>query len=113
MAALLTGQSVSQVAFEFNLGKATVSRWRADLSSNQLEQVRTERTETIECLLLDYVATNLKTLKAQSEVAGRPEYVQKQSASELAVLHGVIADKTVRILSALQPESEPENDLIN
>lgn len=113
MGALLTGQSVSQVAHQFKLGKATVSRWREQIGSIELERVRTDKQESLESLLFDYVSTNLRTLKAQSEVAGREAYIEKQCASELAVLHGVLADKTVRILAALQPEPEPENDLIN
>lgn len=103
MSALLTGQTVTAVASEYSLDKSTVSRWRARLTDEALQSVATKKGETLETLLIDYVTTNLRTLKAQSEVAGRPDYVQKQPASELAVLHGVLADKTVRILAALEP----------
>lgn len=108
MAALLAGQSVCQVAAEFQIGKATASRWRSEIGSTDLERVGTQKEANLEQHLLDYVSTNLRTLKAQSEIAARPDWVQKQSASELAVFHGVLADKTLRILSALQPEPEPE-----
>jgi len=106
MAALLTGQTVAQVATTYHLDKSVVSRWRRKIDPEQLQRVATEKGETLEWLLLDYVQTNLRTLKAQSIEAGRAQYVQKQSASELAVLHGVLADKTVRILAALEPIEE-------
>ena len=112
MAALLTGQSVSQVAEQFNLGKATVSRWRKTLRSETLEQIGTEKRESLEGLLIDYVITNLKTLKAQSEIVRDPDYIKKQSASEIAVLHGVLADKSIRILSALEAVEE-ESGFVN
>jgi transposase-like protein len=109
MAALLTGQTVSAVANAYNLDKSTVSRWRSRIDATALQDVATEKGETIETLLLDYVQQNLRTLKAQSIEVGRAKYIQKQSASELAVLHGVLADKTVRILAALEPiEAESE-----
>ena len=107
MAALLSGQSVTEVAAQFNLGKATVSRWRSTISLERLEQIGTEKTENLERLLMNYVRQNLKTLTAQSEVAGRASYIEKQPASELAVLHGVMADKTVRILAAFEPSEVP------
>ena len=106
MAALLTGQTVAQVATAYHLDKSVVSRWRSKISEYRLQGIATKKSETgetIEELLVDYVQQNLRTLKAQSIEAGRPEYVQEQSASELAVLHGVLADKTVRILAALEP----------
>lgn len=116
MAALLTGQGVSEVARGLNLPKATVSRIKNEISSERLEQVGTQREERLIDLVMDYVSTNLRTLKAQSIEAGRAGYIQKQTASELAVLHGVLADKTVRILAALEPieeASESEPQLIN
>jgi transposase-like protein len=110
MAALLTGQTVTEVAKAFSINHSLVSRWRKAISVDQLHEVALKKKESIEELLLDYLATNLRTLKAQSEQASRPDYIQKQSASELAVLHGVIADKTFRILGALQPaESEGQS----
>lgn len=103
MAALLTGQGVSQIAEEYELPKQTVSDWMSSLSADEIGRVRTKKAERITGLLLEYVNQNLETLAAQSRIAGSPEYVKAQPASELATLHGVIADKTIRILAALEP----------
>ena len=111
MAALLTGQGVSETARALNLPKATVSRIKSEISRERLEQVGTEREERLIDLVMDYVSTNLRTLKAQSIEVGRADYVKKQSASEIAVLHGVLADKTVRILAALEPDETAEPEL--
>lgn len=100
MAALLSGQSVSQVAATYHIPIGTVKRWSA-AAKEQLEPVRTEKRERIGELLLDYLEANLAALKAQAKVFADAEWIQKQPASEAAVLHGVIADKGIRLLEAL------------
>lgn len=102
MAALLAGQGVSEVAKAHEVSKATVSRLRKGISAQKLEQVETKKRADFESLIIDYVATNLRTLKAQSEEAARPSFIRQQNASDLAVLHGVLTDKTIRILSVFE-----------
>jgi hypothetical protein len=43
----------------------------------------------------------LITLTEQAKHVSEKQYVQKQQASEIAVLHGVMADKGFRLLSAI------------
>jgi transposase-like protein len=105
MAALLAGQSVGEVAREYTLPPSTVSRWR--------KEARAEAglSDDIGALLLDYLAANLETLQTQAVVFGDTEWLQKQGASELAILHGVMTDKAVRLLEALSggPMTEKRN----
>lgn len=102
MAALLAGQSVTEVAAEYAIPEGTVKTWRRQLrAENILDQP--EKKDELGGLLIEYLRENLTTLAAQSRHARNPEWLQKQPASELAVLHGVIADKTVRLLAALEP----------
>ncbi len=68
------------------------------------------KKEAIGELLVKYLETNLRTLAAQSAVFADEEWLKKQSASEVAVLHGVIIDKTVRLLEALGPEAPSSED---
>jgi len=112
-AALLAGQGVGEVATCYQIDKSLVSRWRKELVATGVQQLQPKTRDELESLLMNYVRQNLKTLAAQSEVAGREDYIKKQPASELAVLHGVMADKTFRILSALQPEPEQEPGFVN
>lgn len=65
------------------------------------------KKEAIGDLLVQYLETNLRTLKAQSEVFADPEWLKEQSASEATMLHGVITDKTVRLLEAMGPPGGP------
>jgi hypothetical protein len=61
----------------------------------------TTKRERIGDLLLEYLETNLETLKAQQVVFRDETWLKQQSASELAILHGVSADKALRLLEGL------------
>lgn len=105
MAALLTGQSISSVAREYNLPKGTVSNWR----NRDMPEVPTDETQkgtSLDVLLSDYVRENLKTLREQAKIFRDPVWLKKQEASSLAVLHGVLADKTIRLLEAFGGQAE-------
>lgn len=105
MSALLTGQSINYVAREYKLPRGTVAQWSRDLS-----RVRTgtyEKRERIGQLIIDNVEAEFETMIAMQDVFTNEEWLKKQSASELAVLYGVIKDKAIRVLEAL-PDREPD-----
>lgn len=104
MSALLAGQSISEVAKTYEIPVGTVKGWRSKAGSDQ--PVPTQKRARIGELLLEYLEANLTTLKTQSEKFGDVDWIDKQPASEMAVLHGVVADKTVRILEALGNSGE-------
>ena len=107
MSALLTGQSVSSVAREYSIPKGTVAYWRAQANG---PKVSTQKAERIGELIIEYVEAALVSLKAQVEAVGNEKYITKQAASELAVLHGVIADKAIRILEGIAESGEGAED---
>lgn len=103
MAALLAGQSITEVAATYHLPEGTVKSWRARMKpggESDVAKVATEKREEIGTLLLRYLETNLTTLNAQAEVFKDPEWLKKQNAADVAVLHGVMTDKSVRLLEA-------------
>lgn len=109
MAALLAGQSVNAVAQQFHIGKATVSAWNASLGSGGTNEVRTQKGDELGELVSGYLRENLTTLKAQSTFFRDEAWLREQPAADLAVLHGVIADKTLRLLSALQAGEDTDS----
>ncbi len=96
MAALLSGQSVGQVAREYHIPKGTVSGWKKVAIPNDATQKK-----DIGVLLLAYLETNLETLRAQAEHFRDFKWLTKQNAADLAVLHGVMTDKAIRLLEAM------------
>jgi transposase-like protein len=101
MAALLAGQGVEETAQAYNLPKQTVSDWKAGLSAEEFGLIRTKKGERIEELLFRYLTSTLEALQKQTEVASDAAYLKQQPADSLAVLHGVMADKSIRLLEAL------------
>jgi transposase-like protein len=104
MAALLTGQGVTEVAAKYKVPEGTVKSWRARMkpgSETDVAKVATEKREEIATLLIQYLHANLTTLHAQAVVFSSKEWLEKQNAADAAVLHGVLTDKTIRLLEAL------------
>ena len=104
MAALMEGQSLTQVAKEYKLPKTTVSNWKREAAA--ATQVPNEKRARITELLTGYLEDNLAALRAQAKVMGDPEWVRKQDANEVAVMHGIMTDKAVRLLEAMAGAQE-------
>ena len=105
MAALLAGQSVSAVASEYKVPRGTIARWRA-AAADIIETERAQKSTSIDELLRGYLEANLTALREQTKVFSDERWLKKQDASEVAVLHGVLADKAVRLLEAFGGEPE-------
>lgn len=107
VAALLAGQSVNSVAREYKIPPGTVSNWknRPGVPHNGIQK----RSEAIGELLIKYLQTNLETLDKQARFFGDESWLKKQTASDAAVLHGVMTDKSVRLLEAMSANATDDN----
>lgn len=106
IAALLAGQTPSEVSRAFGVPVGTLKSWKSRQRNESVATVATEKRERIGDLLLDYLTVTLETLTAQQRVFADEAWLKTQSAEELAVLHGVSVDKAVRLLEGLADESE-------
>jgi len=100
MAALLAGQSVSAVAREYKISRQSVQRWR-DKAGIDRTPVEQEKAAFLGDQVVDYVSELLTTLQVQAVAFRDIAWLKAQSADQAAVLHGVLADKAVRILEAI------------
>lgn len=108
MAALLAGQSVTEVTKQFDVSQATVSRIKARLSEKDLNDLECKKNDRFGDLLAEYLEETIITLKAQARFFRNETWLEKQPASDLAVLHGVAADKAIRLLEAVERANEIE-----
>lgn len=111
MAALLQGQSVSAVAAEYDVPKGTVSGWKrqAQRRAPGVAAAATQKKERVGELLVEYLEANLAALRAQAEMFADREWLRRQSAEGVAVLHGVMTDKAVRLLEAFGRAEEGDD----
>lgn len=98
IAALLAGMGVVEIARELGLPHNTVSNYKSEIPEDKLDELRRKKGARIDDLVYDYLVQNLETLRIQSKAVSDESYINKQPAGEMATLHGVIADKTVRLL---------------
>lgn len=111
MTALLTGQSVTQIAREYKIPASTIRSWKSRQNNGEsVATVATQKKQVIGDLLIKYLETSLETLQIQAKHFGDVTWLKKQSANELAVLHGVATDKSIRLLEALAGQTEDEDE---
>lgn len=108
-AALLQGQSISSVAEEYQLPRSTVASWAGSARLHVYETLDEaaedgNRRERIGKLLVAYLEESLQTLVAQAKVFRDPAWLKECNAQDAAILHGVMTDKTVRLLNAMTPD---------
>ena len=107
LAALMAGQSVNAVAKEFKVSRPTIRRWRVAAGLvESMPMLNQQKAAEIGDLVIEYLRTMLATLTIQAEFFRNTKWLSKQSAAEVATLHGVSFDKAARILEALE-STEP------
>lgn len=106
MAALLEGQSINYCVGQYKIPFGTVASWARGLPRNH--KLSKEKRERVGELIIDNVEAELETTIAMQDVFKDQKWLKRQRASELAVLYGVIKDKTFRVLEAL-PEGNSDD----
>ena len=107
---MLAGQRVTEVARQFALPHSTVSRLKASLPADKLDEVGRKKGEDFNELIGDYLKETLTTLTEQAKFFRNENWLYKQDAAELAVLHGVQADKSFSLLEAIERAAEAKAD---
>lgn len=93
---VLLGPGATAAKYDIPLG--TLKTWQQQYDIVHDPSVK---KAVIEALAMTYLEASLQALTAQAYVTSQPEYINRQPAGELAILHGVMADKSVRLLDAL------------
>jgi uncharacterized protein YjcR len=106
LAALMAGDTFTQVASRYGVPVGTLKSWKQRSGLADRSADASIKRERIGELLIEYLNEGLITLQEQVKVFRDAAWLKTQSASELAVLHGVIADKQIRLLEALADDDE-------
>jgi fructose-specific phosphotransferase system IIC component len=101
LAEILAGASVRGVAKRHGLSPGTVRGWRAQAGLHPPPVSPQKRADLGE-QLYGYLEDSLGALRAQLALFADPDWLKKQPAGDLAILHGIVADKTARLLAAIR-----------
>lgn len=103
VAALLSGQGVNETAHRYNLPKQTVSRIKAAIDPADLGLAETQKKENLANLIEGHLIQNLRaTTSLAKRIETDDRWFNKQSAAEIATLYGVLSDKAIRLLEAIE-----------
>lgn len=94
---------MNEVARQYKIPKATVSRLKNTLAPQQLEQIGTDKKERLADLIEGHLRQSLTAATALArKVETNDEWFSKQNAADVGVLYGILTDKSVRILEAAE-----------
>jgi transposase-like protein len=115
VAAVLAGTALAEVARQFGVSKGTLGNWlaahnEAPVGTVGTPHARARDPESIAELILDLITTHVTTIQAQLQATTRPDWLEKQSAAELAQLVAVERDTTLRLLAGLRPVAADADD---
>src|SRR4051794_33262508 len=105
LAALLAGQSVNEVAATYQIAPKTVRDWRKaagiEPGSPTSPQVPLQKRDELGDIITDNLRKTFVALSAVADHVTDKEWLNQQSAADLAVLFGVFSDKGFRTIASL------------
>lgn len=99
LAALLAGNTPSRVAEEHGIPPNTVKSWRRRLKRGEIATLHPKKRRGD--ILDEYIESALRSLVAQSSIIQDQEWIHRQSAGGLALLYGIVFDRSIRSLELL------------
>lgn len=105
---LLHAGSLQEIAAKHNVPDATIRTWNSRLvKHSEVAQIETDETQVKQRIgdhLLTILNANLKAQLAQLETFANREWLEKQNAKDIGILHGILQDKAVMLIGAFGKE---------
>lgn len=111
MAALLSGQGISEVSQNLGVDKSRVFRVREKIDPKILSEIEKRKLEEFPGLVADALQAILLTLKDSAEKLRTTEgwgWIKQHTPAQFATLVGVLTDKGFFLLEALEYNSGEE-----
>lgn len=103
-----TGESIKALSRKRNLPERTIGFWVKGRTRAPAAPKTQDPFRDLDAAIWQVVSANLRALQAVAEQAQDADWRKGQSAHDLAIFYGVLSDKVVRVLAALErPESSP------
>jgi transposase-like protein len=99
----------SATASKYGIPRSTLMTWQQQFNIVHNPALKRDH---IGALVAAYLEANLQALTSQAYVVSQPEYIERQPAEGVAILHGVMADKSIRLLEAIS-RSQPDQPALD
>lgn len=100
LASLIAGNTYAYVAEQYGIPEGTIKAWKAERDGSRSAVVITEKQEALKSLMMGLLEQELITLQGIARQVMNRDWLEKQKASEVAILYGVIFDKAMRKIEA-------------
>lgn len=112
MAALLAGQSVTDVSKEYEVPRGTVAGWSSKLNEAGVPTVSNTKKEEFGERLLQLANTIIDAQLSMLQVMAEKDYLRQQDLAQLATAMGITNDKLDRLMmrfSNASADNTPES----
>lgn len=107
---LVSGKTLEETSKELDVSFTWVERVRKELPSDFVQYFTEAKTNQISELIEELIREQLIAMIKMVKVTDDELWLKAQRAPELATFFGVINDKTVRILAAIERADEREQE---
>jgi transposase-like protein len=109
LAAILAGKSIGESARLAGVTPMTASRWvRQDVRIVTAREARDRQEQSLVSHILGLAVDNIEATRAQLRHASDPEWLQQQTAAQMARLHAAESDMLIRLLAGLRPVGDQD-----
>lgn len=113
LAAVASGQSVNSVAKQYGVSRSTARMWKTQAQLPSAAMVSQQKKEAIGEQVYGLLEESIAALRFQLRTTQDEEWIKRQSADNLAVFYGVLADKSIRLLAAFRPASSSDPAIVD
>lgn len=104
--ALVSGKTFKEISAEFGISEEWINRVKKKLPQEFIEYFVSAKTNEISNLIEQGLRDQLEGMSNLVAVTRKEHWVEAQRAPEIATLFGVLSDKTIRILAAIERANE-------
>lgn len=109
VAAVLAGESLASVSRRTGIARSTLVKWRSSVLGDT-PVISQQKKEAIGEQLYALLEDSITYLRFEVRATQDEAWIRSQSADALAIYHGVVFDKAVRLAAALRPPDAATRD---
>ena len=102
VASLLSGRTITETAEQLNLPTSTVFDIKKKIPPELLEGARAKKRQELSDRIAGFLDEGFRTQRSAWRLTENREWLEAQSAKELAIFIGVMSDKMFRILELIE-----------